>query len=100
MALPSTTWKSTRMFSITRGLVSNRLNASSNCLAFNYRYKYDNSSREGSSQNTNWKSTCQYGMAAGLAAIALGSLMPEKTLIAEEKEDSNIDQEIMNQENR
>ena len=100
MALPSTTLRSTRIYFITRCVLSNPFNVNRHCLASNYRYKYDNCNGEGSSQNRNWKYVYYYGMAAGFTAIALGNLMHRKHLIAEETDTSNIDQEIMNQENR
>ena len=68
-----------------------------------YRYKtgHDNgNTNEGSSQEINWKLACKFGAAAGLTAIALNSFSLKNDILAEEKDEVEITQEIIDKENR
>ena len=72
--------------------------------AFQYENKDNGNDNDGSSQDTMWKSTLKVFAAAALTSIGVNEFSLRNELLAEEKEpekeDLNIEQEIIDKENR
>ena len=71
------------------------------CYNFNHRRSYGGSN-QGSSQDMNWRLALKFGMAAGITAIAAKKSLLQNSVLAEEdiKEEINLDQELIEKENR
>ena len=68
-----------------------------------YILKHENnngSSNEGSSQEINWKLAYKFGVAVGLTTLALNNTSPTKDLLADEKDEIDVTQEMIDKENR
>ena len=67
--------------------------------SYRFKYGYNNgNSHQNSNQEVNWPLILKYGGAVGMTALAFDTFVPRKDLLAED--DTNITQEIIDQENR
>ena len=97
MAFRGVTLRSTRACNFATSV---RLNLSSNQCVCNYRYQHGHGSGKGSNHKNNWIPNYVYGVSGGVAALGLGTFLGKQDVLAEEKEEITVSQEIINQENR
>ena len=97
MAIPAVILRSTRTCHFARATT---LNISSNRCICDYRSKHSRGSDKGSNHRNNWMPTYVFGVSGGLSALGLGTFLGKQDVLAEEKEEKNISQEVINQENR
>ena len=74
-----------------------------NHLASSYRFTHGHnygSKNQGPNNHVNWQLVLKFGTAAGLTALALKKSVSKSNLLADEKVDVDVVQELIDKENR
>ena len=103
MALRTAIRKSLVIGATTRSLNSNSFRLKNKQIISSYIFNHENnngSNQESSSHEVNWKLVCLFTAAVGLTPIALNCSLHKNDLLAEEEDEQNNDQEIIEKGNR
>ena len=80
---------------------SSQLSFSQARFAQDFQYqKSSENNNDGSTQRVSWKQALKFGATVSLAALAFQNFPDRKDLLAEDSDESNITQEVIDKENR